>query len=252
MQQALLKITTTNVLGKNDEIIPESLDDIIKNVKKMIYDRNFVVGSKYYKEKLPIVKGILQGACLATIELVKRGEANNGIDTDKYGLLNAQATTFGKYNDFVNKLLVDLAEERKQDQKNLTELGLDESDLPLSDEEQVKLIAEPTSDTTTHNVDVETKDGGRFTFDKINYSCTIHFKDGSTKTIALVPQGSWRATALEWLKEFFEAVKVGLVKAFDIISSPFKSLYKDVKATLSKTGTKPLYDSSDLEEVKSS
>ena len=153
------KVQTSKVIGPNGEVIPETLDDIIKQIKKAVLDRNYVPGSRAYQTNLPIVKAYLQSSCLCTIELIKRGKEEGGLDEDKYNLLTAKTKVFGTKNDHVNEILTELAEERAQDVKNMVELEMDDNpENPLSDEEQAKLIAEPTADPDTHKVHITTKE----------------------------------------------------------------------------------------------
>lgn len=221
MKETYREIQTTKVLGPNQEIIPESLDDIIKNIKEMVFQRDFVEGSKVFINVRPAVKGMLNSACLATTELLNKGSANGGIDTDKYNLLTAKTKSFNNKNGVVNKMLAELAEERLLAEQTKPQ---DENAEPLSDEEKAKLLAEPTEDVDTHKADITTKDDGRFTFDKKNFKLTLHFNDGTTRELTLAPEGTWRNTALNWICKFFKSIKDGVVKTAKTIGGFFSRL----------------------------
>ena len=86
-QQRAVKVQTSKVVGPNGEVIPATLDDLVKQIKKAILHKEYVPGSKTYNANYPIVRGYLQSACLCTIELINRGAENGGIDTDKYQII---------------------------------------------------------------------------------------------------------------------------------------------------------------------
>lgn len=212
------KVQTSKVLGPNGEVIPETLDDIIKQIKKAVLDRNYVPGSKAYQTNLPIVKAYLQSSCLCTIELIKRGKEEGGLDEDKYNLLTAKTKVFGTKNDHVNEILTELAEERAQDVKNMVELEMDDNpENPLSDEEQAKLIAEPTADPDTHKVHITTKDGGEMVFNKQSGEITVKNEDGTVQTATMSKLESWRKTAMAWLTVFFKRIKDSVTDAKDTV-----------------------------------
>ena len=72
-QQRAVKVQTSKVIGPNGEVIPATLDDLVKQIKKAILHKEYVPGSKTYNANYPIVRGYLQSACLCTIELINRG-----------------------------------------------------------------------------------------------------------------------------------------------------------------------------------
>lgn len=221
-KQVQVEFQSTKVLGPNGEVIPGTLDDIIKSIKAVTDSHDFVENSLTYNRVLgPKVKGLLASACAVTIELVKRGPENNGIDKDAHNLLIAKTRSFGKKNGTVNKLLRELAEERAKAEK---EAPVDPTK-PLSDEEEAKLLSEPKPlDPNTHKTDVTTTDGGMFTFDKVNYKVTLHFNDGTVKEIDMVPKGSWRETALLWLVRAWNYVCEKTKKAGSAIGGFFSRL----------------------------
>lgn len=227
--QKAIKVQTSKVLGPNGEVIPATLDDIIKQVKKVILDRNYVIGSKTYQTNFPIVKGYLQSACLCTIELIKRGAEKGGLDEDKYNLLTAKTKSFGTKNDHINGILAELAEERAQDAKDKVDLDMDDNpENPITDEEEAKLLAEPTADPDTHVVDITTKDGGELKFDKQSGEITIKNEDGTTQTVTMSKLETWRKTAMAWISAFIENLKTKAGKAVEAVSdflskiNPFK------------------------------
>ncbi len=245
MKTVQKEIQTTAVLGPNGEVIEASLDDIIKNTKELVFKREFVVGSKQFKVEGPIVKGMLESACKATIELINRGAANGGIDTDKYNLLNAKTKVFNNKNGIINDMLAELAAERKAAEQAKPQT---EDTPPLSEEEKAKLLAEPTEDADTHKAVVTTTDDGRFTFDKKNFKLTLHFNDGTTRELTLAPEGTWRNTALNWLCTFFKSIKDGVVKTAKSIGgffsrlNPFKLKKDDRVPTGFDERGNPLYE----------
>ena len=98
------RIQTSNILGKNGEVIPETLDDIVAKIKKGVNERGYKVPkSKIRLSNEPIIRGYLESACLCTIELIQRGAANGGLDEDKYNLLTAQSKDFMSIDEFQSK-----------------------------------------------------------------------------------------------------------------------------------------------------
>ena len=224
MKTVAVKLQTTKVLGPNNEIIEASLDDMIKSIRLATEKRDFVEGGTNFTRTIrPTVKGILQSACIATIELLQKGKDNGGIDTDKYNLLTSNTRSFKTKNGIINKILKELAAERLlEEQKKPVE-----PEKPLSAEEEAKLISEPKPhDENTHSVDVTTTDGGTFTFDKVNYKLTLHFTDKTMapKVIDLTPKGSWRETALNWLVSAYNYVRDKTVSAGKAIGRFFSRL----------------------------
>ena len=215
------RIQTSNILGKNGEVIPETLDDIVAKIKKGVNERGYKVPkSKIRLSNEPIIRGYLESACLCTIELIQRGAANGGLDEDKYNLLTAQSKDFGHMNGHVNGILAQLAEERA------VAAGEHDNnpDEPITEEEQAKLISEPTADEVTHQVRITTKDGGEVDVDKINNTVTILYNDGTTQTIDLVKMETWRQTAMAWLQKFFAACKKKVTTAVVTVGSFFSKL----------------------------
>ena len=223
------KVQTSKVLGPNGEVIPATLDDIIKQVKKAILDKNYVPGSQVYKANYPVVKAFLQSACLCTVELISRGAENGGLDSDKYLLLTANTKSFGTKNDHINDILAEIAEEKEQDAKDKFELDMDEDkDNPITAEQHAKLIAEPTADKDTHVVDITTKDGGELSVNKQTGEVTVKNEDGTTQTATMSKLETWRKTATAWIKAFCENFKNRLDSTITTISNflsninPFK------------------------------
>lgn len=224
-QQQAVRVQTSKVLGPNGEVIPATLEDLVKQIKKAILHKEYVPGSKTYNANYPIVRGYLQSACLCTIELVNRGEDKGGLDVDKYSLLTASTKSFGTKNTHVNEILKELAEERAQDTKDKHELDMDDNpDEPISEEEKAKLLAEPTADTDTHAVKITTKDGGEIHIDKQQGSVTVKNTDGTTQTAAITRLESWRKTATAWLRAFYEHFKTRLGSTIDTVTNFLSNL----------------------------
>lgn len=220
--QKAVKVQTSKVLGKNGEVIEATLDDIVKQIKKAILNREYVMGSKTYQTNLPLVKGYLSSAYACTVELIQRGKENGGMDEDKYNLLTAKTKSFGTKNEHINDLLTEIIEERAQDAKDRHELDMDENpEQPITEEEQAKLLAEPTADPDTHVVDVTTKDGGELKFDKNKAEVTITNTDGTTQTVAMSKLETWRKTAMAWISALCKTVKEKATKAVEAVSDFF-------------------------------
>ena len=47
-QQRAVKVQTSKVVGPNGEVIPATLDDLVKQIKKAILHKEYVPGSKTY------------------------------------------------------------------------------------------------------------------------------------------------------------------------------------------------------------
>lgn len=218
---------TTEVLGPSGEIIPASIDDIVKTIQEMVTEKGFVLNSAIYRKTAPLVEAYLDSACQATVLLLQKGAGNGGIDSDKYNLLDCKATDFGAKNGIVNNMLTRLAKKRKaaDDAKAAKALAEGKEVEPLSMEEKAKLVAEPIKDNApSEKADITTTDGGRFVFDKVNYKITLYFTDGTTKELSMAPQGTWRNTALNWIVAFCRGVKQKVVKAAKAVSGFFGRL----------------------------
>ena len=256
-QQQAVKIQTSKVLGPKGEVIPATLDDLVKQIKKAILHKEYVVGSKTYNANYPIVRGYLQSACLCTIELLQRGLENNGLDTDRYLLLTAATKSFGTKNAHINEILKDLAEERAQDTKDKFDLEMDDNpEDPLSDEERAKLLAEPTGDKDTHEVQITTKDGGDLKINKQEGTVTVKNIDGTEQTANIPKLETWRKTATAWIKAFFEHFKNRVGSTVETITNflsnlnPFKKPEEGgvfLKIEVGEDGTM-YYDPADLPE----
>lgn len=224
MKKVEMRLETTQVLGPDKELIPASLEDVISKIKVQTEKRDFVENSTNYNRiSGPLVKGLLQSACLITIKLIEKGAENGGIDSDKYNLLTCNTRSFKTKNGLVNKLLKELAEERLKAEQ---EKPID-PEKPISDEEAAKLLSKPKPlDENTHKVDITTTDGGTFTFDKVNYKITLHFTDKTMapKVIDLTPKGSWRETALNWLVSAWNYVATKVKGAGTAIGNFFSRL----------------------------
>ena len=256
-QQRAVKVQTSKVVGPNGEVIPTTLDDLVKQIKKAILHKEYVPGSKTYNANYPIVRGYLQSACLCTIELINRGAENGGIDTDKYSLLTATTKSFGTKNSHINEILADLAEERDQDVKDKFELEMDDNpENPISDEQHAKLLAEPTADKDTHVVNITTKDGGEIEVNKQEGKVTVKNTDGTTQTATMSKLETWRKTATAWITAFITHFKSRVSTTVDTITSflsnlnPFKKAEEGgvfLKIEVDEDGTM-YYDPADLPE----
>ena len=207
---------TTKVFGPNGELIEASLDDMIKNARKITLERNFIPGSAVYNTLFATLKATLNSACLCTIELLKVGASGGGIDVDKYQLLSGTTKSFGQKNDMVNAILLELADERLQDQKDRFELDMDDDkENPLTDSERAILLAEPTKDADTQKATITTKDGFKWNFDKVGYTISfIGAKTGEPVVVSLAPEGSWRNTALKWIESLLSSIKDGAIMLY--------------------------------------
>ena len=224
--QKTVELQTTKVFGKDGELIEASLDDMIKSIKKIVLSKEFNGGVNKTSSKLfgniqiqndihTTVKAYLQSAILCTHELIKRGAVNGGIDTDKYQLLTSTTKCFGTHGTLINQWLKDINEDILQDAQNLTECELDENpEEPFSADQEAKLISEPTSDTDTHEVEIKSKTGISYWFDKIKRKFSCIGIDGRKMTFELAPHGSWRETALAFIGALAIAIKNGVVNSY--------------------------------------
>lgn len=222
-QQGTAIIATKKIIkGPNGEIFvtEESLDDIIKNAKKITAQKNFVPGSQIYNHGVQALKGFLKAACDVTTALINDGN----IDVDKYSLLNCKTKTFGSKNDLCNQILQELKDEREEDAKINREVNPSDPDnaIPFTEEQIANIQSNPKlADPESHEVEETTKDGGRMKFNKVKFEIHVYLKDGTVKTIQLAPDGSWRQTIAKWLIAFIDAVSVAVTTVKDSIVSGF-------------------------------
>ena len=222
-QQGRVIVATKKLIkGPNGEIMVtvESLDDIIRNAKKITAQKNFVPGNPIYEHGYATLKGFLMSAVQVTTALIN----DNNMDTDKYNLLSCKTKSFGTKNDLCNQILREIKEELAEDAKINKEVNPadPENAVPFTEEQIANIQANPKlADPESHEVEETTKDGGRMKFDKVNFEIHVYLQDGTVKTIQLAPEGSWRQTIAKWLVAFIDAVSVALTTAKDSIISGF-------------------------------
>lgn len=222
-QQGRVIVATKKLIkGPNGEIMVtvESLDDIIRNAKKITAQKNFVPGNPIYEHGYATLKGFLMSAVQVTTALIN----DNNMDTDKYNLLSCKTKSFGTKNDLCNQILREIKEELAEDAKINKEVNPadPENAVPFTEEQIANIQANPKlADPESHEVEETTKDGGRMKFDKVNFEIHVYLQDGTVKTIQLAPEGSWRQTIAKWLIAFIDAVSVALTTAKDSIISGF-------------------------------
>mgnify|MGYP007041527457 FL=1 len=222
-QQGRVIVATKKLIkGPNGEIMVtvESLDDIIRNAKKITSQKNFVPGNPTYEHGCATLKGFLMSAVQVTTALIN----DNNMDTDKYNLLSCKTKSFGTKNDLCNQILREIKEELAEDAKINKEVNPadPENAVPFTEEQIANIQANPKlADPESHEVEETTKDGGRMKFDKVNFEIHVYLQDGTVKTIQLAPEGSWRQTIAKWLIAFIDAVSVALTTAKDSIISGF-------------------------------
>lgn len=214
-------IATKKIIkGPNGEILVtvESLDDVIRNSRKITSQKNFVPGNPQYEPGVATLKGFLKVACEITTTLIN----DNNLDTDKYNLLNCKTKSFGSQNDLCNGLLKEIKEERKVDAEIKKEVNPEdpENNKPFTEDQVANIQANPKlSDPESHEVEETTQDGGRMKFDKVAFTITVYLDNGTAKVIQLAPEGSWRQTVAKWLIIFFDSVAV----AVNTVKETFKT-----------------------------
>ena len=221
-QGRVIVATKKLIKGPNGEIMVtvESLDDIIRNAKKITAQKNFVPGSPIYEHGYATLKSFLMSAVQVTTALIN----DNNMDTDKYNLLSCKTKSFGTKNDLCNLILHEIKEELAEDAKINKEVNPadPENAVPFTEEQIANIQANPKlADPESHEVEETTKDGGRMKFDKINFEIHVYLQDGTVKTIQLAPDGSWRQTIAKWLIAFIDAVSVAVTTVKDSIVSGF-------------------------------
>lgn len=214
-------IATKKIIkGPNGEILVtvESLDDVIRNSRKITSQKNFVPGNAIYDPGVATLKGFLKVAVDITTTLIN----DNNLDTDKYNLLSCKTKSFGSHNDLCNELLKEIKEERKVDAEIKKEVNPEdpENNKPFTEEQVANIQANPKlSDPESHEVEETTQDGGRMKFDKVAFTITVYLDNGTAKVIQLAPEGSWRQTVAKWLIIFFDSVAV----AVNTVKETFKT-----------------------------
>lgn len=221
-QGRVIVATKKLIKGPNGEIMVtvESLDDIIRNAKKITAQKNFVPGNPIYEHGYATLKGFLMSAVQVTTALIN----DNNMDTDKYNLLSCKTKSFGTKNDLCNQILREIKEELAEDAKINKEVNPadPENAVPFTEEQIANIQANPKlADPESHEVEETTKDGGRMKFDKVNFEIHVYLQDGTVKTIQLAPDGSWRQTIAKWLIAFIDAVSVAVTTVKDSIVSGF-------------------------------
>jgi hypothetical protein len=240
-------------------ISEEVLDDVIRNIKKITEQKNFVPNSPTYNHGVPAVKGMLTSACVFTTQLIN--SEKDPLETDKYGLLNACTNSFGKHNALINSLLVEIKNSGIVDQEvaktkalqQATEKAIEEGTIvpteapevppvpeseeqPFTDSQLANIKSNPNPDNPESNIVYETtQDGGRFKFDKENYEITVFLDNGMTRIIELAPEGSWRRTIIKWLEKLVVGAVVAVVAVKDTIASgwnKFTGLFKKKEKAL--------------------
>lgn len=239
----------------------ESLDDAVRNTQKITNQKNFVPGNAIYNEGVNILKQYLHACCDITHQLIKDGE----LESDKYNLLNAKTKSFGKQNKLVNTLLTELKQERLEAARKQREENpeSEEAQAPFSEEQVSNIIAEPDpEDPETHTVEEETKDGGWFGFNKINYTVRVRLMNGTYKEFQMIPEGSWRDTAIKWLQRmwagFKKIVKSGADKVVEVTKDTGSAISKGWGNALTRirswTGKKQpdnfINDKGEIEAIK--
>ena len=171
---------------------------------------------------------------------------NKVIESDTYGFLTANVTSFGLANKVINEHLIPKANEliQKKHEQELAKKEAEGKEVSVEEKElnpaQVAAIAsEPTEDPNTHILEVFTTTKKRWYFDKVNYTLSFKKIDGTIKTIKLAKKGSWRATVINafikvisWIKEKYNTAKdrcIGIKQSFQ-----FKLLQMKYKAQQEK------------------
>lgn len=143
------------------------------------------------------------------------------IESDPYGFLTANVTSFAFANKIINNDLIPVANKALSEKhaKRVAEKEAKGNEVTTEEKElspnQVATIAsEPTEDPKTHIVEILTTTNKRWYFDKINFTLSFKKKDGSIKIIKLAKKGSWRATVINafiktisWIKDKYNTAK---------------------------------------------
>lgn len=226
-----------------------ALDDIIKNAQKITEQKNFVQGSTVYNHGYASLQGFIAAARASTVALIESGEMLQ----DKYNLLTCKVTVFGKHNKLINRILEDLKEQELLDAQKQREENPNSAEAlqPFTEEQLSNIKAEPkVDDPESHVVNETTKDGGRLSFDKINYEILVYKQDGTTVTIRLAPEGTWRRTIINWLEKFCKGVSDVVVGIGKGIAEVFSTGYSKFKGIFSKKEQLPEPPAKPALEVK--
>ena len=245
------KIQTTKVLGPKGEVIPATLDDLVKQIRTIVSDKNFIKNSRTYNNAKGGVEALLISAYRVTTYLVNLGAEKGGLDSDKYNILTAKTSSFGNKSALVNELILSIQKEAADGMKDLenlpelkdTKITEEGEEEPLEADQKAKLLAEPVTEKEVQEsrdpeqdnselpdpfeqayadnvVEIIVKDGGRLIVDKTNGEAEIFLLDGTSKVFKIVQEKNWRTTALNWLRRAFRAVKKAAVKVAKVLN-PF-------------------------------
>lgn len=220
MNAKVEKITVTEPTLNEDgtyTVTEKNLDDMVRSFRAKLKDKRYrnlpnpadrikhtevsVFASQYVKQILYVTQGLIEA---------------QELESDKYGFLTSSVTSFDKWNETINKEWIPLAkkalakEEADRQAKAEAEAKAEtnakaKAEAPLSAVEVSALACEPTCEADSI-VDVKTKKGQRWTFDKVNYTLTYKCK-GEDKVIKLIPEKTWRSTILKWIVKLCAWVK---------------------------------------------
>lgn len=181
-----------------------SLKEMVDNFRKFLKSnyRNIPnKGSRNYAEFLLNSTQYTHHIVVVSTALFDQGI----IDSDPHGFLVSNVTSFDRYNDVINTVLIPAAfdlikKEHEEKIKKDEEAGNTVSDIEkeLNPSNVAAIVSEPTEDTNTDVVDVITTSNRRWVFDKVNYTLSFKTKNG-IKTINIVKKGTWRASVIDFL-----------------------------------------------------
>ena len=215
MNAKVQKITVTEPIKNEDgtyTVTVANLDDLVRSFRNKLKDKRYrnlpnpkdkalrmevdIFSAQYVKQILYVTQGLIEA---------------QELESDKYGFLTSSVTSFEKWNDILNKEWIPMAkkalakEETEAKAKESSQSQTENADSPLSEVEVSALACEPTCEADS-TVEVKTKKGQRWIFDKVNYTLTYKCK-GEDKIIKLIPEKTWRSTILKWVVKFCAWVK---------------------------------------------
>ena len=220
-------------------ITVEKYHELMDNIKSKIRNSKAkTVNSNEWKQLKPAFDEALLVAIKATSILLRRGEDNDGLDTDEYNLIQGNFNQLGRQNPLVQSSLATARAKWKKEGSDDFEIVYQEEgkkpgkvlysslnpkdmeaikDIPLSPQDTAKLLDDnegKDADTLTEEqkrVDVTTNDGGLMRWDKENMTVQFYYPDGTKACkIALAPQNTWRRVVVNFFITLFKGIWFGI------------------------------------------
>lgn len=194
----------------------DNVKALIKTVTKILnHGRN---NMQQHPTTFTYIDGKIKEPLRILIQITTSGIASGIFKSDTKGVLSAKMKSFGSDSDRVNKLLAQLHAEDK--------LASNATGTAFSPTEAAAIVAEPVAGEEHNHIvppvsgaselQMVTQDGGLVGFNKKLKELIIYLRDENGKVIETIKKkietsGSWRETALNWLKKFCQMIIAGVV-----------------------------------------